>query len=311
MARCLPMLATVLLLVPRATAQQSPTIQWSLQAEQSVAHAQQTKRPLMFWVLGRSQGRDDRIERDQKRAFRDPLVVGLSSRFVTVRLARSRHRDLLAKWNLSPRANLEIVFATPAGDKIDTLSPQGAADAGTLARKMTLVFRHYRKQMFSQEIKPKLEGENVKEKDLPAALKLVEEFLILSADQSVIRLLESESLSPGTRKAVYGTLAALSTPASVETLLEHAGEDEQATAALARCTPDAAERMLAELESESPELRLAVYRAVTRICKLRNVKPDRFWQGRIASLKRDEIERVRRLVTTAAERWRKRYAEHR
>jgi hypothetical protein len=69
--------------------------------------------------------------------------------------------------------------------------------------------------------------------------------------------------------------------------------------------------MLPGLEDEDPVVQLAVYHAVTRICRLRNVKPDRFWEGRNQYVKRKEIDRVRSLVSAAAERWRERYAEHR
>ncbi|MFQ5806734.1 MAG: hypothetical protein ACE5I3_09820 [Phycisphaerae bacterium] len=311
MTRCLLILAAALLLGSHAAAQQNAAIRWSLNVEQSVAQAQRAKWPLMFWVLGRSSSRDERIERDQKRAFRDPLVAELSSRFVTVRLSRSRHRDLLEQWGLPPRTNLEIVFVTPAGEKIDTLAPQGVANADVLTRKMTLVFRHYRQQMFEQEIKPKLEDEETSDEDLRSALGLVAKFLILSADQSVVKVLEGQSLSATVRGAAYDTLAALSTSASVKALLERVTGDERAAAALTRCTPAAAEQMLAALDGEDPDQRLIVYRAVTRICRVHDVKADRFWQGRIESLKQKEIDRVRRIVAATAKRWRERYAEYR
>lgn len=311
MARCLLVLATALVGSLCAAAQQAGGIQWSLKVEESVAQAQRSKRPLMFWVLGRSGSRDHRIERDQKRAFQDSLVVEMSSRFVPVRLSRSRYRDLLEGWDLSPKTNLEIVFTTPAGEKIDTLAPLGASDPEALARKMTLVFQHYRQVLFAEEIKPKLEDQDASAREIEAALDLINDFLILSADQTVIKLLEREQIGPGIRKAVYQTLAALSTAAGVQVLLERAVTDERAAAALADCTPDAAERMLEALEGDDPELRLAVYHAVTRICKLRDVKSDRFWQGRYERVKWEEIERVRQLVTTRAKRWRDRYAEYR
>jgi hypothetical protein len=311
MARGLLVLAIALVGTVCAAAQQAVGIQWSLKVEESVAQAQRTKRPLMFWVLGRSASRDHRIERDQKRAFQDSLVVEMSSRFVPVRLSRSRYRDLLEGWDLSPKTNLEIVFTTPAGEKIDTLAPLGACDPETLARKMTLVFRHYREVLFTTDVKPKLEDQDASARDIEAALNLISDFLILSADQAVIKLLEREQITPEIRKAAYQTLAALSTPAGVQVVLEHAATDELAAAALSGCTPDAAEQMLVALDGDDPDLRLAVYHAVTRICKLRDVKSDRFWQGRYERVKREEIERIRQLVTARARRWRDRYAEYR
>lgn len=311
MSRRFVILVITLLLVPPATARGERAIQWLQKVEDGMALAQQTKRPLMFWVLGRSDRRDRRMERSQKQAFRDPLVVEMSSRFVPVKLATSRHPELLEDWNLSPRINLEIVFATPAGKKIDTLAPLGVAQPDALARKMVLVFRHYRRQLFEHGIRPKLEDAETSDEDLQAALKLVAEFLILSADQSLVNLLERQSLSPSVRNQAYDALAALSTSTSVEALLSHAIDDEHAADVLVRCTPAAAEQMLPALEGPDPALRLVVYRAVTRICGIRNVKSDRFWQGRVQSVQRHELERVRRLVTATAQRWRKRYAEYR
>ena len=66
MRRCVPILAAIALCGPGFAAQQGSEIKWSLQAERGVAQAQQAKRPLMFWVLGGSDSRDDRLERDQR-----------------------------------------------------------------------------------------------------------------------------------------------------------------------------------------------------------------------------------------------------
>ena len=311
MARWLLAIAASLLVAATAAAQPEAGIQWSQDVEQSVALAQHSRRPLMFWVLGRSGSRNHRIESEQREAFRNPLVAELASRFVPVKLSRSRYRDQLEQWRLSPRTNLQIVFATPAGELIDTLSPLGVADADALARKMTLVFRHYRQVMFDKEIKPVLEDKDAPDQRIEAALKLVGEFLILPADQSVAALLKREALDAGLRKAVYETLAVLSTPGCVKALLAHASDDEVAAAALARCTPDAAEQMLPALEGDDPNLRLLVYHAVTRVCKIEGVKADRFWRGRYEHIKQQEIERVRRIVTETAQRWRDRYADYR
>lgn len=310
MQRCFMTLVLVPLLALPALAQQQP-INWSQQVEQAVAQAQQTRRPLMFWVVGSSSTRDPDVESDQKASFRDPLVVELSKRFVPVRLSRDRYRELLEKWNVSRRTNLELVFVTPDGEKIDTLAALGVTQADVLARKMVLVYRHYRQQVFDRQIKPKLESEETSDADLRQALRVVVELLILSADESVVKLLARESLGAGVRNDAYKTLAVLSTPASVKLLLERAGEDEQAAAALTQCTPDAAETMLAALGGDDPDLHLAVYHAVTRICRIRDVKRDRFWQGRNQVIKRREIERVRQIVTRTARRWRERYAEYR
>ena len=292
-------------------APENATIPWSLKVEDTIAQARITRQPLMFWVMGRSASRDDRVENRQKLAFGDPLVVELASRFLPIKLSRSRYREQLKKWDLSPKANLEIVFVTPDGDKIDTLAPLGVCEPEILSRKMALVYQHYRRGMFAKEIKPVLEDEQSTGSELEDALKRIEQFLILSADQSVIELLEREALDEQVIKAAYRTLAVLSTPASVDFLIEQVPRDQQVEAVLGRCTPAAAEQMLPALEGDNADLLLTVYRAVTKICKLRDVKADRFWTGHNLVIKRKEIERVRSLVTKRAQYWRKRYAEYR
>jgi hypothetical protein len=300
-----------MLIAAPVAGQQTTGIQWRLDVPQAVEEARRSRLPMMFWVVGRSGSRDKDLERDQKRAFRDSLVAELASRFVTVQLSRSRYSEQLEEWSLSRRANLEIVFSTPDGDKIDTLAPLGVADAETLARKMALVFRHYRQQIYERELKPNLEDAEATDQELRAALRLIAKLLILSADEAVIGLLERKSLSAERRRQVYETLAVLSTRLGVAALLERAVGDEAAAAALTGCTPDGAEQMLSALKVEDFAQRLIVYRAVTRICRISNVKPDRFWGGRYETVKLKEIQRVSDIVTRAAERWRQRYAEYR
>ncbi len=294
-----------------AAAQEQATIAWSRDVKQAVALARQTRRPLMFWVLGRSGSRDHRTERDQKRAFRDPLVFALSKRFVPARLSRSRYREQLEEWDLSPRLNMDIVFVTPEGKRIDVLSSQGARDPQVLARKMSLVFHAYRSDLFERELKPKFDDEKTPEQELRAALRLVRELVILPASSTVVKLLERPKHSAALRAELYDTLAVLSTQTTVTALLDEAASDPRAAQALRRCVPSAVPVLLEALGSENQTLHLAVYHAVTRICHIRDVRPDRFWNGRIASLKRKEIERVRTLASQYARRWKERYEEYR
>lgn len=306
------MLAIFATLAAVVTAEaQNNAIAWSRNVEQSVALAKRTRRPMMFWVLGGSSSRDHDLERDQKRAFADPSVAELSRRFVTVRISRSVHREQLDAWGLSPRTNLEIVFTTPDGEKIDTLSGGGVREPEAFARKMSLVFQSYRSKIFETELKEKMEAAETPESELRAALDLIADFTILSAATTTVKLLDRDDLSESTRGKVYDTLAILSTPATVDALLENAPTDPLAAKALSDCTPDAAETMLRELGGDDPEMHLIVYHAVTQICKIRDVKPDKFWNGEIRSLREKEIERVKRIVSETARRWRERYDEYR
>jgi hypothetical protein len=282
MTRLALSIAGVVFLAASASAQTN-SIRWSMDVKGSIARAKSTRLPLMFYVIGRSSDRPHDIEREQKRAFADPLVVQLSQRFIPVKLSRSLYEDLLEKWQVPRQANMWIVFATPDGDKLGVLDSPGATKADSLAQKMNLSFRLYRQQMFDRELRPKMEDEQAPTADLKIALK-----------------------------TCYDVLAKLSTSACVNELLKRAADgDQQATAALSKCTPGAAEQMLAELGSDDPELHLIVYRAVTKICKVRQPKSDRFWSGKNERIKAEEIDRIKQLVRETARRWKEQYEEYR
>ena len=84
MFRCLSMFLIACCALEAAEAQQ--TIQWRTDVPGAVASSKQTRLPIMFYVLGRNEDRDDKLDNAQKRAFTDPRVLRLSHRFITVRL---------------------------------------------------------------------------------------------------------------------------------------------------------------------------------------------------------------------------------
>lgn len=304
-------LAVALLCVGAAIGQRN-TLRWSLDAEQSVRQAQQTHKPLMFYVMGSSRHRDDRLERDQKRAFADARVVFQASRFVPVKIYRSQHKDIIEQLGISDRANMEVVFATPSGEKLDNLSPGGVANAESFAQKMGLVFNAYRQKMYREEIQPKLQSAETPLPELKVALGLILDFTITDADKDVVALLER--MPPDeVMRASLTLLGHLSTRTSVATLLAITPEPEAkyeqwAREALEKCTPAAAEEFLLPLlDSEDPAERIKGYDLVTKICNIKSRKPERFWQGENERVKAEELERVKKIVRDTARRWR---AEH-
>ena len=294
-----------------APAQDPYGIPWSLHVEDCIAQAKQTRKPLMFYVVEHRYCNVGELILNQQKAFRDPMVLELAARFIPVRLSRTRYGDLLESWNQSREAALQIVFVTPNGVRIDVLSPNGAAEPVSLTRKMALVYKHYRDVLFEKELRPVLENEEASVDMLARVMDLVKQFIIPSADQPVIDLFERESLAPLIANKAYNTLAVLSTDDSVLFLLDEAVETAAAAEALKLCTPGAAETMLSELESDNPYVQLAVYQAVTKICRVERVKPDRFWTGKNRYVLNKEIKRVKKIVKSNARRWRERYAEYR
>jgi len=309
------LLSLVLPGVAASVAGAQQTLHWNNRVEQAVAEAKQTRKPLMFYVLSSEGDRADDMEDAQRRAFAHPRVVEVARRFIPVQMSRSAHRDQLRRWRLPEKINQEVVFATPERELIDpqspTLAASGVADPQVFIQKMVLVFRKYRDDLYRTELRAELTAENAAAKDIRDVLKIVKEFLILSADQDVAKLLENEKLDSGLRKQVYEVLAELSTKPAVEALLARAARDKEAAAALAQCTPAAAENLLEHLGGEDFNRHLLAYKTVTKVCKVPDTKPDRFWEGKNERLKTEEINRVREAVRQTAARWRERYGDYR
>lgn len=283
--------------------QSNSGIEWSRDVAGSIALAKKADRPLMFYIVGPTDDRPD-SEKDQRRAFKDPRVLAQAKRFVPVRISRSQHQNELKQWGMSLNSNLDIVFIRPDGSKIDQISAGGAGIPESFAQKMAMVFGQYRDEVFQQKIKPVLDKPDSTTRDLKQALDKISDFMILTADGAVAALLEREKLEPAIKTNAYKTLAELSTPAAVDALLKaaHAG-DKDAIKALEDCTPEAAERIVADVGSPEPAKHLVAYKAVTKICRIKNVKPDKFWEGVNQRIKDEEIERVRNEVRRVAGKW--------
>ncbi|MFQ5805092.1 MAG: hypothetical protein ACE5I3_01440 [Phycisphaerae bacterium] len=309
---CLIVTAGLCLTVSAAAQAQRP-IQWISNKQQGVARAKRTGLPIMFYVTGsgRSEGSD--LEDAQQRAFRDPLVRGIAEeRFVPIRLPQSNdNRQMLAQMGAPAGVGLYLAFVTSEGKLIGRIPPGQVAEAKVLARQMTAMFRKYRGDVFQRELKPKLEDQGARPGEVVKALKLIEKFLILEADENVAKLLERDRVSKTVKKQVYGVLAVLSTPRSVKALLEAASRDKLAAQALRRCTPAGAEEMLPALEREKPGQFLIAYEAVAKICNIKGTKPRGFWSGTNEQRIFEEIERVKEEVRKSAKRWRDRFEAYR
>ena len=61
--------------------------------------------------------------------------------------------------------------------------------------------------------------------------------------------------------------------------------------------------MLEQLVGPDGTVRLDIYQAVGKICRVKSVKPDRWWEKAKDHLRTKEIERIRGLVETASKQW--------
>lgn len=271
-------------------------IQWLSSPREGIQQARQSKRPLMFYTSGRSQ---DRPNLDShKRTFAHPEVSRLARRFVAVKLGTDSEADeLTRRWGT---AGWTLVFSDADGNKIDDIVPM---NPDLTAQKMFAVFDQHRTRLFVSDVQPKLESADTPPRELRAALKMVDEFLMLAADQSLIRMLDREKLDPAVKRECIDLLARLSTPAAARDLLERAPRDKAAADALPRLTPQAALALLDALGGEDRVRHLLAYKALTRIAKIKDPRVDKFWEGEFGRLQREEIQRVTDAARAEAARW--------
>lgn len=312
------LLPVVLGLLCCSVASAQSAISWMDDPKAGVEAAKKSKKPLMIYVLAGTKDRDEEIERGQKRSLADPRVVKMSKSFVPLKLSRSVHREYLKQFGINESANLNISFVTPSGEKIDDLSAQGLTKVDSTVQKMVLVLKNYRMRIFEQECRKVLDDPASKPEDVRAALKKVKEFEIVEADTTLVRMLEREKdkkLSADIAKEVIDLLAEISTKPAVEKLIAlvtTAGENElkaPALRVLANCKPPAAEQMVEKLDIAAAEFPYDVYVAVCKICKIDNVKPDKFFTGTNERIKKDEMARVKALAKKAADKWREQNAD--
>jgi hypothetical protein len=303
-----------LMLAAPALAQAQRPIQWISNAQRGVAQAKRMGLPVMFYVTGSGRGDGGDLEDAQQATFRNALVRGIAEeRFVPVRLPQSSDtKNILEQLGVSPRLAFSVVYATPDGELLGVAHPGVLANASALARHMTQMFRKYRRGVFEEELRPKLEDEESKPADLIRALRRIEKLLIVEADKSVAKLLERDDLTSTVRKEVYDVLAELSTGPAVDALLEAAANDKLAERALGRCTPAAAGHLLKQWDRQkNPEKFFLIYEAMADICNIRGTKPPGFWEGPKERLIKEEITRVSEAVREAAQRWKAKYEAYR
>jgi hypothetical protein len=285
-----------------AEAQQ--TIQWRTDVPGAVNTSKQTRLPLMFYVLGRNEDRDDKLDNAQKRAFTDPRVLRLSHRFITTRLSRSVNRDVLEELKLPPTMTQEIAFVTPDGQVIDRLSPSGVADSNSLAEKMKLVFEAYRKQLLTKEIQPEFEKPDAPVENLRIGLAAIRDLHIVSADAAILKLLERENLNRQVEVLAYDVLASLATKPGMQKLMDLSIEGKpHADEALGQTTPVGAEILAENMVADDGTVHVAFYNAICKVCDIKGRKTQKWWERSEERLLKEEIARTQTAAKEAAAQW--------
>ena len=301
----------ILLAAGMSTARADNPIQWMTDVQEGVRTSKRTQRPILFYVPGSRRDRDSSLRSYMLASFRDRMVNDIVwARFVPVRLQRTNENlQMLEKLGAPVTTGLYLAVVKPEGQLVGVISPLDAANPQTLVAGLTDQFRKYRTELFTNELGRSLADPEAKPAQIAHALRLIREFLIVEADESVVRVLDRSDLTNALRSDVYETLAVLSTKASVGELLKRAKDDPLARRELRKCTPGGAEGLLPGLRADDPELVSEVYDAVVAICRVPDPKAAAFWKSASNEDKQREFERVEKRVAERAERWRSRVAD--
>jgi hypothetical protein len=225
-------------------------------------------------------------------------------------MSKSRYKTELAKWGMRD-PSLDIVFVTPEGAKIDELSPGAVKNPDSLAQKMGLVLKSYAQSVYEKEVKPVLEDENADPKKLTAALQTVEDFSTTAADEAVLKLLKRQGLNEAVSAKALTVLGKLATQPAVDELFGRAANDRKADDALRKAPPIAAEHLLSHLGGPDAAKHVLAYEIVCAICKIKDPKKAVFWEGTREKPKTDEINRVKKIATQQAAKWKERHEQYR
>lgn len=276
----------------------------------AIADAKKKDMPLIFYITRASDSRDQDLERDQKRSFRDERVFEMSKKFICVQMSYSQYKDQVEKWGIRSNMQLYVVYTTPDGTKIDWQDPLGVSNADGFSQKMAKVYDVHRNTLYEKQIKAQI-SDKATVAEMKAGLERVKQLTILTADKDVVKLLEKKDLDDKTRELVYDVLASLSTKTSIDALAgEIKSADDKAAKALEETTPGAAIWLLPMMDKDGPQ-RVAAYSAVVKTCKIKGGKPAKFWEGKNEKTKAEEIERVKKAAEGVSKRWKDRYDAYR
>ncbi|MGE0481548.1 MAG: hypothetical protein AB7Q17_13855 [Phycisphaerae bacterium] len=306
-------LAPALILICGVTAAEAQErLRWGNDVEAGVATAKRTMKPLMFYVTRASDRRDEDLERDQKRAFNDARVAETAKRFVCVQMSSSQHREMLDRWKQPRDYYMYVLFATPEGDLLGQLGAMDVTSAEAFTRKMVTVFRQYRKQIYDQQVKEKVTSGKATPGELKKALDFVREMAVIEADADLVKLLDAKGVEDRQKAQIYDTLAFLATKPATAALFDRAKAGDAAAAkALNGAEPGAAEHLMAALDEDDPAAVRTAYEAVAKMCRVKDIKPARFFENSNERLVKEELQRVKKHAERVVKRWKEQYEEYR
>jgi hypothetical protein len=282
-------------------ASEPPEVSWLDDVQKGMAEAEKQSLPMLFYLDAADADEEVPDDAQEKSLIAPQVRTVIDERFVPIRLLESTMtKVLLEQMKATDAALFSVVAATPQGRLIQTIPPRQVARPDELASLLTAVFREYGKNLFESDLKAKLEDEDTRASEVAKSLRLIEKFMVNEADASIIALLKREGLADPVKAQGYDTLAALSTPKGAEALLSAALHGEAAKTALAKCTPDAAEALVAALDPEKPDELRVVCSAVSRICGIPDCDPGLFAPDADLEARKKEIERLKSAATECA-----------
>lgn len=309
------------LLTGTAIAQTSvQPIQWINEPRTVSNLAQRTLKPILVYIPGDSESRSSDMDRQQQRALRDPVVIAvIRERFIPHRMQQTtRTMPMMQALGMPTQYGMYLVALPPGAlnapaehTKIALIDPMSMTNPDSLLRALTSAYRDYGESLYTSDIKALFDSEEPTDRNIDRALTIINQFIIESADQNVIDLLDRYEDNKRMRREVLATMSTLSTQKTTEKLLELAKTgDRDAQKALGSVTADVAERvLLPKIRSEDAAERFAAYKALTDVFGIKPVKSEKWWEN-IREIQRDkEIQRVTNIVKSNAEQWRQTYGK--
>lgn len=289
-------------------------IQWMNDPTDAVKAARERRLPIYYYVPGsRDQEREaENWEDAHNKSHRNPRVEAMVvERFIPLRLQRGSQNDwFFEKAGIDKTKGRHGGVVTPELELLENLGSRELLRSKVVLNQLTSGFRKFRRQLYDQELAPVIRDPSSKPAAVHSSLDFVRRYFIQKAEDDLIGLLQRD-LPAATRKKVYETMAALSSPKCAAELLERAAADPAAARAMGSCEPVAAPTIANGMNEEYDQRHVDAYNAVCDILDLKNRKTATFWKTAHKDAKAGEVNRVRKIAEERAKLWEQDIAPYR
>lgn len=273
--------------------------------EEAFQRAKKDKLPIAIFFsaderIGHHQdhNRVDKAREPVRQALRSDLVGKLSGEIIILELTKN---DAALRKRYKAKAN-EVVVVTSKGDALLTIKNADARIAQNLYDQLVTAIKKSDADAYKTDYQAKLTDSETKAATIRECLTWVRKRQFADADTDVASLLSRSNLDNTCREDVCKTLAALSTPAAVNALLDASATTPSAEKNLKACTKDALPTLLTALDDTPTDRFKLAYRAAAIISKLGAPKSDDWFDNGDQNAIRSEVARLRAHVSKSGGR---------